>query len=222
MKVLLGDNDHIEYLGKTEVGNYISQEGIELQWSGEDEANAIFRLKMKGLSNALDNLKLGMGATLAAPFVIGGAIMAAPVVGSLGGFGTTLTGSSLLRSGLINAGTNALSQLATNGGSLKEIDGASVLISGFSGRFFKSKPVLNVVSTSLLDASVDVKLSGNVDYIGKKDWGEFGIDFGGSILNGALNNGMNQYPAAFEFLGTGIINTGANALQNGFKKLYND
>lgn len=68
------------YVDKNENGNYTNQQGMDIQWSGEDEANMEFKMEMKGLANALDNLKIGMGAIIAAPLAVEGIAVAAPAI----------------------------------------------------------------------------------------------------------------------------------------------
>ncbi|MDD2982491.1 MAG: hypothetical protein PHQ74_03805 [Crocinitomicaceae bacterium] len=121
----------------------------------------------------------------------------------------------------LSAGSNLIGQLGTNNFDIKKVDVASVGISAASGVIFKTTPVFNVLTTSALDASIDVTINGTHKTFLEKNYSELSIDFGVGIIGGALNNttGQNSLPTGFKFTQSTFIELNVNALQSGFDKL---
>ncbi|MCO5259944.1 MAG: hypothetical protein M9916_07360 [Crocinitomicaceae bacterium] len=196
-----GKNDW-SYIDKNANGNYTNQQGMDIQWSGEDEANTMFKMKMKGLEQALDNLKLAMGATFSAPWVAGAAIVGAPAAMSVGGkmlFSTTFKVG--LVKGILNSAYNFGSQLYANKGDFGAVDRASVGIafgSGFLPGGNTAQAFKGIVATSIADGVFDY--TGN-DGFTMTGYGKSVLktisDTGFSAAGSLGNNAFGTVPTAF-------------------------
>ena len=188
-----GPNDW-KYTDQKPNGNYTNQQGMDIQWSGEDQANVEFKMKIRGLEQALDNLKLALGATFATPFVAGAAILTAPAWGPIALQGLRMTGQYSWQGlkfyhntfgktgGYVNAFSDVGMQMLANPS--ENVNFYSPIVAGLlPGNNLKTIAAFEISTTFVTVDSKGVRLeppsnAGIFDVMTSKMWGAWGTTMG--------------------------------------------